>query len=126
MVGTTACWLSRAVQRSTDKGVNFTDMTIDSSQNLSLHPDHHAIASTPFNPDIVFIGNDGGIWRLNASFTDASDQCSNRGLTGTDFTDCEMWLRAIPRSITSLNQGLTTLQFQSVSLSLGARRVATT
>ena len=106
----------RAVQRSADAGVDFTDMTIDSAHNLSLHPDQHAIASTPFNPDIVFIANDGGVWRLNGSFTDASDQCSSRGLTGADFTDCEMWLRAIPTSTTSLNQGLTTLQFQSVSL----------
>jgi hypothetical protein len=106
----------RMVQRSTNRGVDFTDMTIDSSHNLSLHPDQHAIASTPFNPDIVFIANDGGVWRLNGSFTDASDQCSSRGLAGTDFIDCEMWLRAIPTSITSLNQGLTTLQFQSVSL----------
>ena len=106
----------RAVQRSTDAGVDFTDMTIDSAHNLSLHPDQHAIASTPFNPDIVFIVNDGGVWRLNGSFTDASDQCSSRGLTGADFTDCEMWLRAIPTSTTTLNQGLTTLQFQSVSL----------
>jgi hypothetical protein len=106
----------RAVQRSADAGVDFTDMTIDSAHNLSLHPDQHAIASTPFNPDIVFIANDGGLWRLNGSFTDASDQCSSRGLTGADFTDCEMWLRAIPTSTTTLNQGLTTLQFQSVSL----------
>ena len=53
----------RAIQRSEDAGVNFTDMTIDTN-GVSLHPDQHAIASTPFNPNIVFIGNDGGIWRL--------------------------------------------------------------
>ena len=59
----------RAIQRSEDAGVNFTDMTID-TQGVSLHPDQHAMAATPFNPNIVFIGNDGGIWRLNGSFTD--------------------------------------------------------
>jgi len=106
----------RAVQRSPDAGVDFTDMTIDYSHHLSLHPDQHAIAATPFNPDIVFIANDGGVWRLDGTFSDASDQCSSRGLTGADLTDCQMWLRAIPTSTASLNNGLQTLQFQSISL----------
>jgi len=104
----------RGIQRSQDAGVNFTDMTID-THGVSLHPDQHAIASTPGNPDIVFIGNDGGLWRLNGSFTNASSQCSSRGLTGADLTDCQHWLSAIPTSITSLNNGLETLQFQSLS-----------
>src|SRR5438067_889962 len=45
-------------------------MTIDTN-GVSLHPDEHAIAATPFNPDIVFIGNDGGVWRLNFHFSDS-------------------------------------------------------
>ena len=45
----------RAVQRSEDAGVNFTDMTID-TQGVSRHPDQHAMAATPFNPNIVFNG----------------------------------------------------------------------
>src|SRR5437867_355142 len=57
----------RAVQSSEDAGVNFTDMTID-THGVSLHPDQHAIATTPFNPNIVFIADDGGLWRLNGSF----------------------------------------------------------
>ena len=36
----------RAIQRSEDGGVNFTDMTIDAN-GVSLHPDQHAIAATP-------------------------------------------------------------------------------
>jgi hypothetical protein len=105
----------RAVQRSEDAGVNFTDMTIDQS-NLSRHPDQHAIAAVPFNPDIVFNADDGGVWRLNGSFFNASSQCDTRGLTGSDLTDCHMWLSKIPTSITSLNSGLGTLQYQSLSL----------
>src|SRR5438093_8664437 len=81
----------RAVQRSEDAGVNFTDMTID-THGVSLHPDQHAIATTPFNPNIVFIADDGGIWRVNGSFSDVSSQCSPRGLTGADLTDCQHWL----------------------------------
>ncbi len=108
----------RAVQRSQDAGVDFTDMTIDAQHNLSLHPDQHGIAATPFNPNIVFIANDGGLWRLNGSFTNASSQCSSRGLTGADVTDCQMWLSAIPTSTSALNNGLGTLQFQSLSVNV--------
>jgi hypothetical protein len=105
----------RAVQRSEDKGVNFTDMTID-THGLSRHPDQHAMAATPFNPDILFNADDGGIWRLDGTFTNASIQCNSRGLTGADKTDCLMWLLKIPTTITSLNDGLQTLQYQSLSL----------
>jgi hypothetical protein len=107
----------RAVQRSANAGVGFTDMTIDNS-SVSLHPDQHAIASVPNQPNVVFIANDGGLWRLNGTFTNASSQCSSRGLTGADLTDCQMWLAAIPTSITTLNNGLGTLQYQSLSVNV--------
>jgi hypothetical protein len=107
----------RAIQRSQDAGVNFTDMTIDAN-GVSLHPDQHAIASTPFNPDIVFIGNDGGIWRLNGSFSDVSSQCASRGLTGANLTDCNSWLSKVPTTISTMNRNLGTLQFQSVSVNV--------
>jgi hypothetical protein len=107
----------RAVQRSEDAGVNFTDMTID-TQGISRHPDQHAMAATPFNPNILFNGDDGGVWRLNGSFSNVSTQCSSRGLSGADLTDCTSWLSAIPTTITTLNQGLGTLQFQSLSVNV--------
>jgi len=105
----------RAVQRSENAGVDFTDMTVDRN-GLSRHPDQHAIASVPGSPNIVFNGDDGGIWRLNGSFTNASADCDTRGLTGADLTDCHMWLSKIPTSMTSLNAGLATLQYQSLSI----------
>lgn len=111
----------RAVQRSTDAGVHFTDMTIDFTNNLSIHPDQHALATPTGMPNTLLIANDGGLWRVNgdsAGFKDASSQCSSRGLTGADLTDCQMWLSAIPTTITSLNKGLGTLQYQSLSLNL--------
>ena len=107
----------RAVQRSQDAGTNFTDMTIDTN-GVSLHPDQHAIATTPFNPDIVFIANDGGLWRLNGSFSDVSSQCGSRGLTGADLTDCQNWLSKVPTTIATMNQGLGTLQYQSLSINV--------
>ncbi len=107
----------RAIQRSEDAGVDFTDMTID-THGVSLHPDQHAIAAVPGNPDIVFIANDGGLWRLDGSFSDVSGQCAGRGLSGANLTDCTSWLSKVPTSITSLNDGLGTLQFQSLSVNV--------
>jgi hypothetical protein len=107
----------RGVQRSQDAGVNFTDMSVD-TQGVSLHPDQHAIASDPSNPDIVFVADDGGLWRLNGSFSDVSSQCSQRGLSGNNLIDCTNWLSKVPTTITSLNRGLNSLQFQSLSLNV--------
>jgi hypothetical protein len=111
----------RAIQRSQDAGVDFTDMTID-THGVSLHPDQHAIAATPFNPNIVFIANDGGLWRLNGSFSDVSSQCSSRGISGADLRDCQHWLSKVPTTISTLNKGLGTLLFQSLSVNAQAPR----
>jgi hypothetical protein len=105
----------RAVQRSEDAGASFTDMTVDTN-GRTRHPDQHAIAAAPFDPNILFNADDGGIWRLDGTFTNAAIQCDSRGLSSTDLTDCHMWLLKIPTSITSLNDELETLQYQSLSL----------
>jgi hypothetical protein len=108
----------RAIQRSEDAGVNFTDMTIDTN-GVSLHPDQHAIAATPFNPDIVFIANDGGLWRLNGSFSNVSSQCASRTAPASaNRTDCLSWLSKVPTTISTLNRGLGTLQYQSLSVNV--------
>jgi hypothetical protein len=105
----------RAIQRSEDAGDSFTDMTVDIN-GFTRHPDQHAMAAAPFDPNILFNADDGGIWRLDGEFTNAAIQCDSRGLTGADLTDCHQWLLKIPISITSLNDGLQTLQYQSLSL----------
>ncbi len=107
----------RAVQRSINAGVSFTDMTNDSqSPPLGMHPDQHSIVFAPFNPDVAFTGSDGGVVRTSGSFVNASADCAGRGLTGANLVDCTMWLSAIPSRIDSLNRNLATLQFQSVSV----------
>src|SRR5438094_406656 len=107
----------RTVQRSTDAGVSFTDMTNDTqSPPLGMHPDQHAIAFAADNPDIAFLGSDGGVVRTSGSFADASAGCADRGLTGADLVDCKAWLKAVPTRIFSLNDGLATIQFQSLSI----------
>lgn len=107
----------RAVQRSADAGVDFTDMTND-TQNppLGMHPDQHVIAFAPNQPDVAFIGSDGGLVRTSGAFSDASASCATRGLTGADLTDCQNWLKAVPTQIFSLNDGLATIQFQSITV----------
>jgi hypothetical protein len=107
----------RAVQRSTDGGVTFTDMTDDNENPpLGMHPDQHAIAFSPTNPDITFDGSDGGVVRTDGQFVDASSQCATRGLDAAGLAECQISLKAIPTHITSLNAGLATLQFQSVTV----------
>jgi len=44
-------------KRSADGGANFD------SNDTGLHPDVHAFAVAPSNPNVVYTGNDGGIWK---------------------------------------------------------------
>ena len=107
----------RAVQRSTDAGADFTDMTNDAQTTpQGMHPDQHVIAFAPGHPDVAFLGSDGGLVRTSGSFADTSSSCASRGITGADLTDCQSWLKAVPTQIFSLNAGLATIQFQSIAV----------
>ena len=48
---------SNVMKRSLNGGTTFA------SNNATLHADGHAVAIAPSNPQIVYTGNDGGIWR---------------------------------------------------------------
>ena len=108
----------RTVQRSTNGGLSFTDMTNDTQQPpIGMHPDQHAIAFVPGTPNIAILGSDGGVVRTDGVYVNASADCANRGIAGVNLADCQNWLAAIPREIIStMNAGLSTLQFQSVSI----------
>jgi hypothetical protein len=113
----------RGVQMSSDAGRNFTDMTGEAADRPGLrfdgdamHPDQHALAFMPSNPDVMFVGNDGGVIRTSGSYADDSAECDERGLSGTDLTDCKAWLSKIPTALITLNDGLNTLQFQQLSV----------
>jgi hypothetical protein len=117
----------RDVQRSQDAGASFTDMTADATgrghqPGIALHPDQHALATAPGMPNTLFIGDDGGLWRVNgdtAGFFDMSGQCASRSsiTTAADLNLCQNWLKKVPHTITSMNAGLETLQYQSLSVS---------
>ena len=122
----------RAFLRSSDAGASFTDMTWDATTNPTppgsccqpnsiapngMHPDSHAIVEVP-GSNIAFFGSDGGIVRSSDGFSDISSQCTTeRGLAGADLALCQQLLSAVPTQLfTTYNDGLSTLQFQSVSV----------
>ncbi len=108
---------SRGVLYSTDGGVSFTDVSWDALTPANgIHPDQHALVVSSTNPGLFFEGSDGGLMRSSGSFTDTSSQCTSRGLTGTDLTFCQGLLSRVPTQLFNLNKGLSTLQFQSLSV----------
>jgi hypothetical protein len=106
---------ARGVVLSTDAGVSSTDQTMDAGFN-SIHPDQHELVVNPNDPNQFFEASDGGIIRSSGQFADISPQCAARGLTGAFLTRCQQLLSKVPITLDSLNEGLTTLQFQSLSV----------
>lgn len=114
----------RASVRSADAGVHFTDMTNDAQPNPNgLHPDHHALVFAPgWDAQKWFTASDGGIVQQNGPFVDDTAECAKRNLDGPLLADCMQFLSAVPtENNNQVNQGLATLQFQSVSSSENAR-----
>ncbi|MFN2541070.1 MAG: exo-alpha-sialidase [Chthoniobacterales bacterium] len=123
---------SRGLLYSTDAGASFTDVSWDATTNPTppgtccqpnpvapngMHPDHHAVVASPGNPGLFFDGSDGGLMRSSGSFADISSQCTTyRGLSGDHLALCEQLLSRVPTFLYSLNKGLSTLQFQSLSV----------
>jgi len=115
-------WISngRAVVLSTDAGQSFTDMTMDSTDAVhpnGLHPDEHFIITNPTNPYQFFESNDGGLMRSSGAFADISANCNSRGISGSILARCQQLLSRVPAELKSLNLGLDSLQFYSVSIS---------
>ncbi len=110
----------RGVVLSTDAGVSFTDMTMDATDPIhpnGIHPDQHFLVVNPNDPFQFFESGDGGIVRSSGQFADVSSNCLGRGLAGPALGRCQQLLSRVPTLIESLNKGLSTLQFQSLSYS---------
>src|SRR4030095_8013083 len=61
--------------------------------------------------------SDGGLVRSDGEFANISSQCTTfRGLSGDDLALCQQLLSQVPKHLYSLNKGLSTIQFQSVSV----------
>jgi len=110
----------RGVLLSTDAGVSFTDMTMDATDVThpnGIHPDQHSLVVNPSNPIQFIEASDGGLIRSNGELKDISATCTSRGLSPARLGRCQQLLSRVPGELQSLNKGLTTLQFQSLSVS---------
>jgi hypothetical protein len=110
----------RGVVLSTDAGVSGTDMTFDGTDALhpnGLHPDQHSLVTNPNNPYQFFETNDGGVMRSSGEFADRSSWCDSRDLSSDVLDRCRQLLSRVPSTLESLNKGLSTLQFMSLSVS---------
>jgi len=79
------------------------------------HPDSHAIVEIPGTDSAIF-GGDGGVTRSSGAFANISSQCATRGISGGDLALCQQLLSAVPTQLFNLNKGLSTIQFQSLSV----------
>ena len=76
--------IKEVVIRSTDGGLTWEDLSPNDRPERTLHPDMHAIAFDPQDPKVIWIGNDGGVWKS----TDGGRtwQNMNQGLATLQFT----------------------------------------
>ena len=73
----------------------------------SMHPDQHALAFVPGNPNQFFVGSDGGVIRTSGKCADASSQCDSAPPAhGAEPADCQMWLSKIPSKLDGPERGL--------------------
>ncbi|HEU5473358.1 MAG TPA: hypothetical protein VFV67_22165 [Actinophytocola sp.] len=110
----------RGVVLSTDAGVSGTDMTFDGTSRErpnALHPDQHDIVTNPRNPLQFWEASDGGVMRSSGQLVNRSRFCDGRGHAEPALSRCRQMLSAVPSRLESLNNGLNTLQFQSLSVS---------
>jgi hypothetical protein len=109
----------RAWLLSTDGGATFSDLTQDGDPHHAeaIHPDEHAIVTVPGKPLQFITGSDGGVVRSDGKFADVSAKCDTRGLNAADTAYCKSLLSRVANQLVNMNDGLSTLQFQSLSAS---------
>jgi hypothetical protein len=111
----------RAVLLSSDAGATWSDLTQDGDPSHAefTHPDQHAIVTLPNNPYLYWEGSDGGIVSSDGSFADISAKCDTRGLDAAGTALCKSLLSRVPNQLANdINRGFSTLQFQSLSVSV--------
>ena len=100
--------------RSTNAGAGFSAFGSDAQPTPNeAHVDVRAIAFHPQNPNIAFVGSDGGLVRNDGNFSDVRSRCSTQF---TSIASCQTMYASVPTRLYFLNKGLQTLQFYNVSL----------
>jgi hypothetical protein len=103
--------------RSTTAGESFTSFGMDAeTPRNDSHVDVRAVAFHPRNPDIVFVGSDGGVVRSDGRFEDISARCGQLYGTSPAVTQCRNVLGVVPSRLFFMNRGLQTLQFYNVAV----------
>jgi len=104
----------RAVLLSQDAGATWNDMTRDAgSPTTGIHPDQHALVVDPANPLLFFEGSDGGVIRSSGALTSGDPDTNCNPAFGPYTVTCHELLAHVPTKLTTLNAGLSTLQFQN-------------
>jgi hypothetical protein len=100
--------------RSTNAGASFLAFSSDAQtpQNAA-HVDVRAIVFHPADPNIAFVGSDGGVVRNDGTFTSIASRCQQ--LTN-NAPQCSTVLSAVPTRLYFLNRGLQTLQFYNIAI----------
>jgi len=100
--------------RSIDAGASFSGFGTDAQNPRNgSHVDVRAVVFHPRDPNIAWVGSDGGVVRNDGEFSNISNQCSSQF---NNAPQCSTMLARVPTRIHFLNKGLQTLQFYNVAL----------
>jgi hypothetical protein len=100
--------------RSVDGGASFSGFGRDAqSPRNSSHVDVRAVVFHPRDPDIAWVGSDGGVVRNDGAFSNISDRCPSNF---NNAAQCRTMLERVPTRLYFLNKGLQTMQFYNVAV----------
>jgi hypothetical protein len=103
--------------RSANAGVLFTSFGADAQNPRNdSHVDVRAIVFHPRDPDVVFVGSDGGVVRSDGAFEDISGRCAQASQNSVVVAMCRNVWREVPRRLHYMNRGLQTMQFYNVAV----------
>ena len=103
-----------ATIRSTNAGVSFSAHGRDAQNpRVNSHVDVRSVVFHPEDPDIAFVGSDGGVVRTDGLFVDISSRCASLFPSAPQ---CATVLARVPNRLIFMNRGLQTMQFYNVSI----------
>ena len=100
--------------RSVDAGASFSGFGTDAQNPRNgSHVDVRAVVFHPRNPNIAWVGSDGGVVRNDGDYTNLSHQCDS---LFNNAAQCSTILARVPRHLYFLNKGLQTMQFYNIAI----------